>query len=456
MVDIRTETTGWLSAPGSQRSFARDHITRLIRSGEYDEVIWLLAARRRAAGGDPEQLAACDAVAQLCRTCLQLREQQREHLRSLRQAAQLEEVNRRRIERLLEPILRADETGQWVSARPAVLIPERLVRFQEMALRLVGAWRLRAGDEDAALDLGPYALLDEPDPDDGDAAVREPAAVAPAPVAVVAGVPAEPAAPAEPVAGARPDLRIYCLGQFRVFIGDRPVEAWTGHRSRCLLKYLLVRRRRPAHADQLLDVFWADSPPESARRSLYQTIYLLRQSLRLDGDRPAVVQADGGYMLNPDLDIWVDCEVFAEQYREGVAAAERGDAARAVAALLAAEGLYGGDFMSEEPYEDWPVARREEARDAYLDLLDRLGRHYATAGPDDLCVTYSHKLLDLDNGREDIHRRLMRLYARRGDRGRALRQYQRCVEALRAELDVDPLPETTDLYVKILNNTFRA
>jgi DNA-binding SARP family transcriptional activator len=218
---------------------------------------------------------------------------------------------------------------------------------------------------------------------------------------------------------------------------------------------LLVNRRRPAHADQLLDVFWRDSPPESARRSLYQSVYLLRQALRLDDGRPAIVQAGGGYMLNPDLDVWVDSEVFLQRYRDGVKAAERGGEP-AVEAFLAAEALYAGDFMSDEPYEDWPVARREEARDAYLDLLDRLSRHYAAVGQDDLCIAYCHKLLDIDNVREDIHRRLMRLFAGRGERSRALRQYQRCVAALRAELDVDPLPETTDLYVKILNNSFQS
>jgi DNA-binding SARP family transcriptional activator len=44
----------------------------------------------------------------------------------------------------------------------------------------------------------------------------------------------------------------------------------------------------------------------------------------------------------------------------------------------------------------------------------------------------------------------MRVFARRGERTLALRQYHRCVEALRSELDVEPLPDTTMLYEILL------
>jgi DNA-binding SARP family transcriptional activator len=453
-VSIRTETTRWLPVLGLRRPLARVDIARLIHNGQYDELIWLLEARRRAGMDDPEQLAAFEVIAQLCRTCIQLREQQHEHQRSLRQAAHLEEITRRRIELLLEPILRAGETDEWLSPQSpstSLLTPERLAQFQRMASRLAASRRTRPAGEVPPVGMEPLALPEATDLSVGGMGIG---LLPETSAAIIEPSMAMEAAPLVAAPAVAADIRIYCLGQFRVYIGDRPVEEWTGYRSRCLLKYLLVQRRRPAHADQLLDVFWRGSPPESARRSLYQSIYLLRQALRLDDERPAIVQADGGYMLNPDLNVWVDSEVFLEQYRAGVKAAEQGGGERTVEAFSAAESLYEGDFMSDEPYEDWPVARREEVRDAYLDLLDRLSRHYAAARQDDLCIAYCHKLLDIDNCREDIHRRLMRLFAERGERSRALRQYQRCVEALRAELDVDPLPETTDLYVKILNNSF--
>jgi DNA-binding SARP family transcriptional activator len=43
----------------------------------------------------------------------------------------------------------------------------------------------------------------------------------------------------------------------------------------------------------------------------------------------------------------------------------------------------------------------------------------------------------------------MQCYSRLGQGPLALRQYQICVEALQAELQVDPAPETTRLYEQI-------
>ena len=43
----------------------------------------------------------------------------------------------------------------------------------------------------------------------------------------------------------------------------------------------------------------------------------------------------------------------------------------------------------------------------------------------------------------------MRCYSRQGQPHLALRQYRACVEALQAELGVDPTPATTELWEQI-------
>ena len=65
-------------------------------------------------------------------------------------------------------------------------------------------------------------------------------------------------------------------------------------------------------------------------------------------------------------------------------------------------------------------------------------------------------LLTRDPTDETAHRELMRLYALSGQRHEALRQYQRCVDALNDELDVSPDAATEALYAQILNGTLSA
>ena len=57
--------------------------------------------------------------------------------------------------------------------------------------------------------------------------------------------------------------------------------------------------------------------------------------------------------------------------------------------------------------------------------------------------------LKIDPSREDIHRLAMQLQAEKGDKLGIIWQYQACCEALRAELDTDPSPETQALYRRL-------
>jgi DNA-binding SARP family transcriptional activator len=123
--------------------------------------------------------------------------------------------------------------------------------------------------------------------------------------------------------------------------------------------------------------------------------------------------------------------------------------AAAAAEYELAIGLYQGDFLEDDPYDDWPVVTRERLRVAYLDTLDRLCQIYFDQEQFATCIMVSQLLLARDTCREDAHCRLMRCYSRQGQRYLALRQYQVCAEALRAELDVEPEPTTTQLYERI-------
>ncbi len=55
----------------------------------------------------------------------------------------------------------------------------------------------------------------------------------------------------------------------------------------------------------------------------------------------------------------------------------------------------------------------------------------------------------LEPFRESGYRRLMRLHLRAGDRGEALRVYERCRRLLAEELDTEPSPETEALRADV-------
>jgi DNA-binding SARP family transcriptional activator len=147
--------------------------------------------------------------------------------------------------------------------------------------------------------------------------------------------------------------------------------------------------------------------------------------------------------------MWVDVEEFGQHYKAGQSFERGGKLAEAVRGYELAENLYQGDFIEEDPYEDWPILQRESLKDSYLAILERLSRYYLEEKRYTTCIHLCQKILVKDDCREDAHRRLMRCYSRQSQSNLALRQYHLCVEALARLLDVSPAPETTTLYHQI-------
>ncbi|MCZ7546845.1 MAG: winged helix-turn-helix domain-containing protein [Anaerolineae bacterium] len=243
---------------------------------------------------------------------------------------------------------------------------------------------------------------------------------------------------------------VYCLGPFRVYVNDQPVEDWQSRRGKSIFKYLVTHRERPTPKEVLMELFWPDSLPDAARNNLNVAIYGLRQTLRQDNPAfPHVLFQDDCYFLNPELQVWTDFEAFLEHFETAQEWELRGDLAAAIRAYQTADPLYQGEFMEEDRYEDWPIALRERFREAYLQLLDRLSSFHLDRADYTACATACNKMLHVDNCHEGAHRRLMRCYSRQGQRYLALRQYYLCVETLRRELDVDVSQSTLDLYERI-------
>jgi DNA-binding SARP family transcriptional activator len=264
------------------------------------------------------------------------------------------------------------------------------------------------------------------------------------PATVRWAAPEEPR-PAAPRPAATPSLAVHLLGRLRVSLDGVAVEDWPSGRGRSMFKYLLTHRDPWPRREVLMEVFWPDSPPAAARNSLNVAAHGLRRALRAAVDVPVVVLRDGSYRLAGDVRLWVDVDEFERHAEAGRRLEAAGEQADAIAEYELAAALYGGDFLADDPYEEWPVLTRERLRLTYLDLLDRLSRLRFDQGSYAASAALCRRIVEHDNCREDAHRRLIRCYSRQGQPHLALRQYLVCAKALRAELDLDPSPATVRL-----------
>jgi DNA-binding SARP family transcriptional activator len=114
-------------------------------------------------------------------------------------------------------------------------------------------------------------------------------------------------------------------------------------------------------------------------------------------------------------------------------------------------GLYAGDVLTGFS-DDWALREREKHRRLQLNALGRLMQISSLARDAAGGIRYAQAILDLDALREDVHRELMRFYLLAGQRAMALRQYETCRAALKAELAIHPMRETVEMYRRIADS----
>jgi LuxR family transcriptional regulator, maltose regulon positive regulatory protein len=246
-------------------------------------------------------------------------------------------------------------------------------------------------------------------------------------------------------------LHLVTLGRFAVFLAGEHISntRWDRPKVQKLFKYLLTARNHCAHRDVLMDALWPELPMGAAWSNLRNAIYRLRrvlepQLLPRQPSRFLVAEGASYRLLLGPHDRW-DAAAFLRQ-------AETAQRSRRDEDFVAAAALYGGDFLPDDIYEDWTIELRERLRSAYERLLLAWGEALAGEGAYEQAIEVTEHLLHVDPTLEAAHRALMGYYAAAGWRDRAVQQYRRCALALQHELGIEPAPETTELYHRILHS----
>ena len=243
------------------------------------------------------------------------------------------------------------------------------------------------------------------------------------------------------------DVAAMTLGPLEVIVAGRPVPRWNSLKARAVFQYLLIHRGRPVRRDVLMDLEWPDHTHTSARNNLNVALHSLRNTL--DGPwqslQPVVYQ-DGCYVLNPQLEWWVDRDEFLSELSQADAYRISGHLRPAIYHYQRAVQLYRGPLFEDDPSGDWYLPEQRHVTEFYLQALESLGEIHFDLG-ELPSAEYSGKLaLARDPCCEPVHRLLMRCYAAQNKQQLVTRQYRLCVDALRDELGVSPGAETLRLF----------
>jgi DNA-binding SARP family transcriptional activator len=250
-------------------------------------------------------------------------------------------------------------------------------------------------------------------------------------------------------------LKIKLFGEFGVWRGEEPIEGeeWGGQKPRSLLKLLLTRPGRAFSKDEILEALWPGRTPEASDRRLRITVSQLRRVLEPELGRGSessyVLSQRPGYAFDQRADCEVDAWKFEEHRRRAEAAQEAGELNDAICEYRQALDLARGEFLAEEPYEDWAMEARKEWQEHELAALSGLAECLALEGRYSEAIEASERALALDEYRDDLHRRLMLYHYCAGEQSLSLRAYRDYARVLKEELGAAPSPELVRLKEQI-------
>jgi len=252
-------------------------------------------------------------------------------------------------------------------------------------------------------------------------------------------------------ASAAPGLVVRLLGPFQVELNAVQVTEWSGHKAKLLFAYLAYHHQRHIYRDVLMDKFWPHSTPDSARNCLNVTLHAIRASMQKVA--PILGEylhfKEDCYFFPEEMHIELDTDHFTQYWTMAQNAERQRSAQEALRYYEAAASIYRGDLLEEFPYESWVDLERENLAETYLVILDKISGYYAMDGQPATAISICEQILQKDNCREEIYRRLMLCYHRIGQREKAIRAFQRCIRVLKETLDVAPTAATLTLYRKI-------
>ncbi len=252
-------------------------------------------------------------------------------------------------------------------------------------------------------------------------------------------------------------LVLQFLGLPQIHLDDRPISS-ARRKAIALLAYLAVNDighpRQKYSREVLSALLWPDYEQAKAFSNLRTILWEIRRALGegwLLADRESV-------QLNAEAEIDLDIGHFQDLIFQS---RKENDPAFRIPLYSEAAKLYRDHFLTgfslkDAPnFNEWAFAESEELRHKLVEALTMLSEDHCALGQAEQAIPYARRLVAFDPLNESAQRLLMQIYFQAGQHNAALKQYQTCEQILRKELNLDPQPETRELYKKILKGEIK-
>lgn len=246
-------------------------------------------------------------------------------------------------------------------------------------------------------------------------------------------------------------LHVRMLGKFSLTYGERQISC-DNNRSKQIwniLAYLIYNKGKIVSSDDLMSLMWcsekSDNPPGAMRTAMHRVRSLL-ESLVPDFGRKLLIYKSGGYMWNPEVEMFLDVDEF-EKHISSITAEEAADN---IDTYIAALNLYDGDFLSAQSSETWVMPIQVYYHNLYENLIAKAMPALEKTGKFAEAEVICRKALQIDPYSEQMYQYLMRFLLNMDKRQEVVTVYEDMSKILLATFGVIPDQESRALYREAL------
>ncbi len=234
-------------------------------------------------------------------------------------------------------------------------------------------------------------------------------------------------------------LNIALLGGFTVSVeGAVAPPRWRLNKAKTIVKLLALAPGHRVHRDVLIDRLWPEADSVVGVNNFHQALHAARRVVGAENivvrDEVVVLGGEGGVSVDVD------------EFDVAVARAASTGASEDIREAL---GLWSGDLLPEDLYEDWAAAHRDRLSAARSWLLLQLARGLTAEGSPERAVALLEPLSVERPLDEDVHCSLLVALAAAGRRRDAAATFERFRDGLAESCGVAPAPETAAAFRRL-------
>lgn len=240
-------------------------------------------------------------------------------------------------------------------------------------------------------------------------------------------------------------MYVRLFGGLEVTVGDRYIsESSWRRKSRALFSILVINQGRDVPREELFEQIWPEISHVHALDNFY-TVW--SNCVSAIGDVP-YMERNGVFCRIDPRYVRSDVAEF-EQLTRHLLTADR-DSNYLLDTYAKIELLYRGDLLPSETEIPVINIQRERYRSLFVDSMIAAAECALRAKDVRVALWFARKALEIDQGREDVYRVLMKSQISAGQRCPAIKTYLKCRDFLRDTLGLDPSAETRELYNELI------